>query len=35
MYDQNFYGEGAGVVDGLGGNNEKCFKWGGGEDRGQ
>ena len=29
MYDQNFY-EGAGVVDGEGGNGERRLKWGGG-----
>ena len=29
MYDQNFMG-GAGVVDGKGGNSERCLKWGGG-----
>ena len=28
-YDQNFYG-GAGVVNGEGGNSERCLKWGGG-----
>ena len=29
MYDENFY-EGAGVVDGEGGNGERWLKWGGG-----
>ena len=28
MYDQNFYGGGPGVVDGVGGNNERRLKWG-------
>ena len=28
VYDQNFYGEGAGVVDEEGGSSERCLKWG-------
>ena len=30
MYNQNFYGEGAEVVDGWGGNSERGLDWGGG-----